>query len=120
LSQQDLQLAVAAVMTGGDAIARYSAIFVTDDSGLYGGTADLVQGAFQLAGDELVPGVLVTGRVGVNVSGTVSGRLTVTDPTAGVGPVTLTASWPEFGGSAIALVTASAGGVSLTGTMPAP
>jgi pimeloyl-ACP methyl ester carboxylesterase len=121
MSVSDLQLVAAAVMTAGDAVARYAAIFASHDDGLYGGTARFMGGTIELSGDELVPGVGVSGTVRVRgADQLVTAKLTAASSIAGVGPTTLVASWPDFGSSATATVTASFDDMSLTGTMPAP
>jgi hypothetical protein len=108
-------------MTAGDAVARYAAIFASHDDGLYGGTARFMGGTIELSGDELVPGVGVSGTVRVRgADQLVTAKLTAASSIAGVGPTTLVASWPDFGSSATATVTASFDDMSLTGTMPAP
>ena len=70
-----------------------------------------------LAGDQLVPGVAVSGTVRV-------GETVVTALLGVVGPsgrsVDLTASWPVTGAAAVAQVTATAGGRAFTATCPAP
>jgi hypothetical protein len=121
VSVQDLQLVAAAVMTAGDAVARYAAIFAGHDDGLYGGSSRFVDGTFELSGDELVPGIAVSGTVRVRATDElVTARLTATSATAGVGPATVVASWSDFGATATTTVTAGFGDTSLTGTMPAP
>ncbi len=121
VSEQNLELAAAAVMTAGDAVARYAAIFASHDDGLYGGTARFVDGTFELSGDELVPGGAVSGTVRVRgADELVTAKLTATSSTAGASPATVVAHWSDFGAAATANVTASFGDASVTGTMPAP
>jgi pimeloyl-ACP methyl ester carboxylesterase len=113
------QLAVAAVDTAGDALARWNAISVTRDTGLYGGTVIALHGgaSFELESDELVPGVRVSGTIAVH-DGVATARLTAA---AGAGPwIRLHASWPTGGVDAVATVNGSSHGLVVVGTTPAP
>lgn len=117
------QLAAAAVMTAGDAVARWEAIGVCHDDGLVAGTATATSPSgggvdVRLRADELVPGVPVTGSVLVSPSGLVTAALTA-GRSAGP-PVVLRASWPDEGATATATVTGSSNGSPLSGTMSAP
>jgi hypothetical protein len=75
----------------------------------------------RLTGDELVPGVQVSGTVTVTGSGEnmiVSAALRVQAP--GVPAVRVTGSWRSYGGSAQAAVTITGGTGTATGSTPAP
>ena len=115
----DLRLVAAAVATAGDAVARSQGIGAVRDAGLHGGTVRTTGSGdhLTLAGDQLVPGVAVSGTVRV-------GETVVTALLGVVGPsgrsVDLTASWPVTGATAVAQVTATAGGRAFTATCPAP
>ncbi len=113
-----LQLASAGVMTAGDAFERHQELHLRTDRGLYGGRVVRQHRRLLLTGDELVPGVAVSGVVTYSgsTSGTVTANLVVT--TARVPPL-VHATWPAMGGSAQAQVSASATGVQLKGTMAA-
>jgi TAP-like protein len=117
-----LRLAAAAVQTAGDAWSRYESITGTHDTGLYGGTVTATSGhRLVLAGDELVPGVKVSGTVTVRGSGartTVTAVLRARAP--GVPGTAVTGSWRQYGGQARAFVTLPAGRGTATGSMPAP
>ena len=102
-----LKLAAAAVQTAGDAVARYSSVGSSPDAGLYGGSVTTSASGNQLTltGDELVPGVRVSGTVTMGAT-TVTADLSVrADGTA----TSLTGSWPLYGGSAAAAVTFTGG-----------
>jgi pimeloyl-ACP methyl ester carboxylesterase len=111
-----MALAAAGVLTAGDAEARYQAIDLRRDVGLYGGTVLASGSVLTLDGDTLVPGAPVSGDVTL-VGTTVSAYLRCVG--AGL-TTTLVASWQLYGGSALATVDGSAGGVDYTGTMSAP
>lgn len=116
------RLAAAAVDTAGDAWCRFVSGSASGDLGLYGGrTRWTPTGAVRLYGDELVPGVKVSGTVGISGSGSSSAletRLTVR--AHGLRAVTVSGSWPLYGGSARASVTAEQSGRRATGSMAAP
>jgi pimeloyl-ACP methyl ester carboxylesterase len=124
-SSGDLRLAAAAVETAGDAIARKEAIDVSVDHGLSGGT--VINGPsgnlLRLQGDELIPGVAVSGTLKLTpadqeVEGSVvSAKLTVT--ARGFETGTFTASWTTDAAGP-ASITGSVGGETLAGTTPAP
>ena len=124
--EADLRLAAAAVSTAGDAIARYRAIEAARDSGLHGGSVSSSRGGslLTLAGDQLVPGVRVSGTVTLTPSPIpvdgedVSASLTVS--AAGLAKAVLTATWTTGGTAAGAQVAGSAGSLAFQGTMPAP
>lgn len=125
-SSSALKLASAAVGTAGDAVARYSAIEAVEDRGLHGGTVTAGRrGALlTLHGDELVPGVAVTGTVALSPAPipedgqTAVATLSVTVP--GGRGAAVTATWTTSGAGAIARVGGEAEGSTVTGTMPAP
>jgi pimeloyl-ACP methyl ester carboxylesterase len=121
-SPAELRLAAAAVQTAGDAWSRYESITGTHDTGLYGGTVTATSGhRLALAGDELVPGVKVTGTVTVSGSGEHTAVTAVLRAQApGVARITVTGSWRLYGGQARAAVTLSSGPGTATGSMPAP
>jgi hypothetical protein len=116
------QLAAAAVDTAGDAWSRIASISGTHDVGLYGGTVSETSATtVKLSGDELVPGVRVSGTVTVSGSGPTSvltAKLTAAQ--SGVGSVSLRATWRLYGGSARAETVLDVGQRRVTGTMPAP
>ena len=116
---EDLRLAAAAVATAGDAEARLEAIGAIADVGLHGGTIRPADHGSRLAlhGDELVPGVAVSGTV-VLGSGTDSARLVVT--VAGTTALSVDAVWPASGPGDTAKVTGGAGELVLAGTTAAP
>jgi pimeloyl-ACP methyl ester carboxylesterase len=115
-----LELAGAAVDTAGDALARYGATTNASDVGLHGGTVKVnaLGDAFRLDGDQLVPGVAVSGSIEVAPDG-LSATAQLTSGQAGE-TVTLTAKWSIYGAGAQASVHASYGYISFTGTTPAP
>lgn len=114
-----LEAAAAAVATAGDAVARVQGIGAVPDVGLYGGTVVPARAGTRLtlAGDQLVPGVAVSGTVDVGPA-TVTAVLTVAG--TGLPPTSLSASWPAGSGVATATVTGISGGVAVAGTCPAP
>lgn len=111
--------AAAAVATAGDAIARVEAIGAVADAGLHGGSVVPSRGGARLTlvGDQLVPGVALSGTVDVRAGGVVA-VLTVTS--AATPAVAVRATWSASGPSAVATVTGTAGGVPVDGTCPAP
>jgi pimeloyl-ACP methyl ester carboxylesterase len=114
-----LKLAAAAVQTAGDAVARYESVGASPDAGLYGGTvtASSSGGQLKLTGDELVPGVKVSGTVTIGAT-TVTADLTAR--AAGHAVTSIKGSWPLYGGSAKAAVTFTARAASGSGWTPAP
>ncbi len=110
-----LRLLAAAVQTAGDAVARYESVGASPDAGLYGGSVTVSASGDQLtlAGDELVPGVKISGTVTI-------GATTITaDLTAKGNGTTITgikASWPLYGAEARATVSTA----SAYGSTPAP
>jgi pimeloyl-ACP methyl ester carboxylesterase len=115
------ELAAAAVQTAGDAWSRYVSIIGTHDSGLYGGSVKAAGQKLTLAGDQLVPGVKVSGTVTVTGTGehsTVTAVLTAQSP--GLPATRITGFWPGYGGRATATVTISAGGGIAAAAAPAP
>jgi hypothetical protein len=110
------------VQTAGDAWSRYESIIGIHDSGLYGGSVTAVNGQrLTLTGDELVPGVKVSGSVTVTGSGE---NMIVTAvlraEAARLATARVTGSWPLYGGSARAAVTITSGSATAAGSMPAP
>ena len=116
-----LRLAAAAIDTAGDAIARWEATEDRSDRGLHGGTVKVAAdgSSLTLRGDELIPGVPVSGTVSFQPAGgqTVSARLTI--PGAVGGGATVAASWTTSG-TAPARVSGEAAGAKLAGTLAAP
>lgn len=110
-----LRLMAAAVLTAGNAVARYESVGASPDAGLYGGSVTVSASGDQLklASDELVPGVTISGTVTI-------GATTITaDLTAKGNGATITkikASWPLYGAEA----RATASTASVYGSTPAP
>jgi pimeloyl-ACP methyl ester carboxylesterase len=137
-SAATLRLAAAAVLTAGDAWSRYESITGNHDTGLYGGSVTAHDGdRLSLAGDELVPGVKVTGTLTITGSGEDTNvSVVLSAQSAGLPAARVTGSWPLYGGSAKAAVTVlnaasgstlnaasgstNAGAGTVTGSMPAP
>jgi pimeloyl-ACP methyl ester carboxylesterase len=119
-----LRAAAAAVATVGDAVARQHAISFTLDHGLHGGTVTGSGAGLTLRGDELVPGVSVSGSVRLSPASepldgeAVRASLRVQAP--GDPVLALTANWTTSGAAAVASVAGVAGGLVLSGTTPAP
>jgi len=115
-----LRLAAAAVATAGDALARAAVIGDVPDVGLHGGSV-APHGAgstLQMTGDELVPGVAVSGTVRAGPA-TVTAVLSVVAPNGGV--VSVQATWPTAGvGQPAQLTGSTAAGRPLVATCPAP
>jgi pimeloyl-ACP methyl ester carboxylesterase len=116
------RLAAAAVLTAGDAWSRYESIIGNHDTGLYGGSVTAHDGhQLTLDGDELVPGVKVTGTLTVNGTGeNMTVAVLLTARAAGLAAARVTGSWRLYGGAARAAVTVTGGAGSATGSMPAP
>jgi pimeloyl-ACP methyl ester carboxylesterase len=116
------RLAAAAVLTAGDAWSRYESIIGNHDTGLYGGSVTAHHGdQLTLAGDELVPGVRISGTLTVSGSGEDSTISVVLHAqAAGLAPVRVTGSWPVYGGAARAQVAFGHGSATATGATPAP
>jgi len=114
-----LQAAAAAVATAGDAVARVQAIGDVPDVGLHGGSVVPGRGGtrLMLTGDQLVPGVVVSGTIDVGPTDVVA-SLTVGG--AGVPSTSVRVSWPTSGAGADAQVTGIGDGVTLVGSCPAP
>jgi hypothetical protein len=121
-SASALRAAAAGVLTAGDAQARYLSMAGNHDTGLYGGTATAVSSTeITLAGDQLVPGVPVSGTVTVTGHGedkTVTAVLRVQPK--GQACVQVKSSWALYGGAASAQVSLSTSAVTASGSMPAP
>ncbi len=121
-----LRLAAAAVLTAGDAIARYQSIEGSNDSGLFGGTMRTSSdgSVTSLRGDQLIPGVVVSGRVVVQgARNPVDGQVAVATLTAsapGMARGRFTARWSTDGPRAAAEVRGAVGRLPVAGTMPAP
>ncbi|MGO9560445.1 MAG: alpha/beta fold hydrolase [Acidimicrobiales bacterium] len=116
-----LRMASAGILTAGDAVFRSWALGISPDDGLYGGRVTVDNLTLHLSEDELVPGVFVSGVV--TIGAPVSARLTVTANDHAT--VSLNATFPLFGESAVAQFTGSAessagGRVSVSGSAPAP
>jgi hypothetical protein len=119
-SKTVLELGSAAVATAGDAIARYADTTGSLDHGLHGGTSRAIAGGkeFDLTGDELVPGVAVSGTVKVTAT-TVTATLTT--KMSGAPSAEFDAQWAVAGPSgALAHVTGSSGGETVSGSIYAP
>jgi pimeloyl-ACP methyl ester carboxylesterase len=117
------RLSAAAVLTAGDALSRYLSISGDHDTGLYGGSATAASNGdrLTLAGDELVPGVKISGTLVLRGTGeheTVSVALTA--QAAGLAAVQVTGSWPAYGGAARANVAVTSGAGTATASMTAP
>ena len=121
-----LRLAAAAVQTAGDAIARYAAIEAAKDRGLHGGTVTAVNAGatLTLRGDQLVAGVPVSGTVTLSAAAIPEdGQTVVATLTVPAGPhetASFTATWTTSGSGAVARVAGTAGGATVSGTLPAP
>jgi pimeloyl-ACP methyl ester carboxylesterase len=121
-----LRLASAVVATAGDAVARDGAIAASVDHGLHGGKVTVGEGGatLTLAGDQLVPGVAVSGTIRLSPAPdpldgqNVIAHLTATAP--GVHVASFTAAWTTQGAGALAQVVGTAGGEPVAGTLPAP
>jgi pimeloyl-ACP methyl ester carboxylesterase len=118
-SQPLLRLAAASVATAGDAVARYQDTVGTFDHGLHGGTARAQRGGktITLTGDTLVPGVPVSGIIRTS-STAVTATLTAHGP--GSPRTTFTVRWPLGVDDAMATVTGTSRGRTITGEMDAP
>jgi pimeloyl-ACP methyl ester carboxylesterase len=112
-----LRLAAAAVATAGDALARRQAVDVTHDNGLHGGSVHARGSVLVLSGDQLVPGVAVSGRL-VASTAVVEASLTVTGPDSTT--AVLTVRWPLGLADPVASVRGTVGGAPLAGHEPAP
>jgi pimeloyl-ACP methyl ester carboxylesterase len=114
-SETALKLAAAAVQAAGDAVARYESVGASPDAGLYGGsvTASASGDQLTLTGDELVPGVKVSGTVTIGAS-TITADLTAT--AGGLTVTSIKGSWPLYGASARAAVSTA----TASGSTPAP
>jgi pimeloyl-ACP methyl ester carboxylesterase len=124
-SSESLRLAAAAVQTAGDAIARFQATEAAKDRGLHGGQAIAEKGGLLLTlkHDQLIPGVQVSGTVTLTPAPLpADGQTAVANLTVVVNGMSgiLTATWTTAGPQAVARVGGEVGGVSVSGTMPAP
>ncbi len=125
-SSSALRLAAAAVETAGDALARSAATEAAQDHGLHGGSVTVASGGTRLTltGDELVPGVPVSGTVTLSPAPlpedgqTAVAALTVS--VAGSRPASLTATWTTAGTNSLAYLVGQVAGAGVSGTMPAP
>jgi pimeloyl-ACP methyl ester carboxylesterase len=121
-----LRLAGAVVATTGDAVARHDAIEASLDHGLHGGQVSVGGGGatLTLTGDQLVPGVAVSGTISLRPAPdpldgrTVLAHLTAAAP--GVRAASFTASWTTQGAGARAQVAGTVGAEPVNGTLPAP
>lgn len=124
--EQALRLAAAAVETSGDAIARLQATGASPDSGLAGGTVVASGGGalLTLKGDELIPGVAVSGTLRLTVAAeevdglAVAATLRVSAP--GLAEARFSASWTTAGPAALAGISGVVGSETLLATAPAP
>ena len=123
---QPLRLAAAAVLTAGDAVARYDGIDGSSDIGLFGGAwqASDDGAVLSLRDDQLIRGVAVTGRIVLrDASDPQDGQVAVAALTAsgpGLARGVFTARWTTGGAHASARVQGTVGGARVAGTMPAP
>ncbi len=121
-----LRLAAAAVHTAGDAIARWAAIEAPHDRGLHGGSVVASHGGSVLAlkGDQLVPGVSVSGMIALSPAPLPEDGEAVVATLRAQGPAAssakLSATWTTAGAEAVARVAGVADGSSLSATLPAP
>jgi pimeloyl-ACP methyl ester carboxylesterase len=123
---EELRLAAAAVTSAGDAVARSMALEMSADAGLAGGNVTATHGGrlLTLAGDQLIPGVKVSGTVALSPAPiaddgeTVVAHLSAVAP--GLGRASFTATWTSSGADALARVSGTVEGRALAGTMPAP
>ncbi|MHB8242320.1 MAG: alpha/beta fold hydrolase [Solirubrobacteraceae bacterium] len=124
-SQAALQLAAAAVVTAGDAVARNWSTELRSDRGLEGGTVTASGGGtlLTLKHDQLVPGVSVSGTVRLAPASPAADGQTVlatlSASASGLRSASFTASWTTAGPGP-AQVLGNAGGESVSGSMPAP
>jgi hypothetical protein len=123
---EGLRLAAAAVETAGDAVARHEATGASPDHGLYGGTvrASHAGALLSLQGDELIPGVAVSGTVRLRPAGEevdgLAATATLTVAAPGVPEAQLSGSWTTAGTSSLAAISGSVGSEHLLATVPAP
>ncbi len=121
-----LKLASAALATAGDAVAREAAIATSLDRGLHGGdvTADAAGTVLHLHGDQLVPGVAVSGTVTlapapVALDGQ-SAHAQLSVSAQGQPAASFTADWSTQGTAARAQVSGTVGGETVSGSTFAP
>jgi acyl-CoA synthetase (AMP-forming)/AMP-acid ligase II len=121
-----LKLAAAALATAGDAVAREAAIATGLDRGLHGGdvTADPAGTVLHLHGDQLVPGVAVSGTVTlapapVALDGQ-SAHAQLSVSAQGQPAASFTADWTTQGTAARAQVSGTVGGEAIAGSAFAP
>jgi hypothetical protein len=115
-----LRLGSAAVATAGDAVARYADTTGSLDHGLHGGTSRAIRNGtqFVLEGDELVPGVAVSGTIDVTAT---TATATLTTVVIGEPRAMFKAHWAVAGQSgALARVTGSSDGRMIEGSTYAP
>jgi len=123
---RSLRLAAAALQTAGDAVGRFQATGAALDHGLAGGTVTVSRGGslLTLHGDQLIPGVVVSGSVNLSaasepIDGTaVTAALSVS--ASGLPAATLSASWATSSSAAIAGISGSVGSEHVLATAPAP
>jgi len=122
----DLRLAAGAVSTAGDAVARATAIGTTRDAGLHGGSVTAGHGGslLTLSGDQLIPGVRVSGTVAlapspIAVNGSIA-TASLRVSASGMPKATFTATWTTAGSSALAEVAGTVAAQAVQGSMPAP
>ncbi len=113
-STADLRLGAIAVETAGDALARLLSVTGNSDLGVHGGTVTGKKGGrlIVLAGDVLVPGVVVSGDLNVTTS-TVTATLSVVST---LGKASLEVQWPLAGSGELARVTGSLGSLHIDGS----
>lgn len=125
-SSAALRLAAAAVQTAGDAVVRFQATEAAADHGLHGGSVSVGRGGalLSLSGDQLIPGVPVSGTVALSPAPIAedgqTAVATLTVSVAGLRPASLTATWTTSGPEAVARVVGEVAGASVSGTLPAP
>ncbi|MGO8873795.1 MAG: alpha/beta hydrolase [Acidimicrobiales bacterium] len=81
-STAQLGLAAGTVATAGDALVRWQAVGASVDAGLHAGSVRAHGSELTLSGDELIPGVAVSGRL-VTTATEASASLTASGPVAG-------------------------------------
>jgi pimeloyl-ACP methyl ester carboxylesterase len=121
-----LRLAAAAIETAGDAIARFQATGNALDHGLTGGmvAASHSGSLLSLEGDELIPGVAVSGTIrqvpAAEAEDGMAATATLTVSAPNMPQATLSATWTTAGSSALAAISGSVGSAPVLATVPAP
>jgi pimeloyl-ACP methyl ester carboxylesterase len=120
-SAHALELAATAIQTAGDAYTRFYAAVGNHDTGLHGGTVTVTHNGrlLTLHQDQLIPGVAVSGTVALSPSKNPLDYLDVVAHLRTEG-ASFTARWTVSGSNAVAVITGTVGGQTITGTTPAP